>query len=328
MDYVRDAVLATIIYYNAFDYPLTWTEVFRLLINPTRIARNVEAIDEIRPTVIISALEQLVTSGHIGQKHGMYFLRGREDLQGSRIRRNKIADRKWRIATKRGYWLASAPFVQAFFASGSMALYNTDTKSDFDIFVISKTGRLYTSRIFLSLIAFLLSSLRRKGDHIAPNKFCFNHYITDGSLEIMHRSVFAGQIYANLKPVFVSEKTFYDFHDANIWINKYLYNFEPQFEYQNIKVRPRLNGLKNSIENILSGNVGDWLENILKKYQQNRIKANPMTYEHGGRVTFSDNELEFHPRSFESTVIAKYNENTKKFGLLLPAEEKDSGLLQ
>jgi hypothetical protein len=144
----------------------------------------------------------------------------------------------------------------------------------------------------------------------------------------MHRSVFTVQTYANLKPVLANEKIFYDFYDANIWINKYLYNFEPQFEYQNIKVQPRLSGQKKFIENILSGKLGDWLENILKKYQQNRIKANPMTYEGGGRVTFSDNELEFHPRSFESTVIAKYNENTKKFGLLLPAEEKDSGLLR
>jgi hypothetical protein len=162
MDYVRDAVLATIIYYDAFDHPLTWTEVFRLLINPSRVTRNAEAIDEIRPTETISALEQLVASGHICQKHGMYFLRGRDDLQGLRIRRNKIADRKWRIATKRSHWIANPPFVREFFASGSMALYNTDEKSDFDIFVISKAGRLYTSRIFLSSIAFLLGALRRK----------------------------------------------------------------------------------------------------------------------------------------------------------------------
>ncbi len=328
MTYVRDAVLATIIYYDAFDYPLTWPEVFNLLINPSRVARNMGSIDEIKPTDILKALAQLETSGHIGQRHGMYFLNGRDDLQRLRISRNKIADQKWKIATRRSRWLASAPFVQAFFASGSMALYNTDEKSDFDMFIISKAGRLYTSRTFLSLIAFLMGSLRRKGDHIAPNKFCFNHYITDDSLEITHKSVFAGQTHANLKPVFVGEKLFYDFYGANVWINKYLYNFKPQFEYQNIKVRPRLDGLKKIIEKILSGRVGDWLENIFKKYQQNRIRANPMTHESGGRVIFNDCELEFHPRSFEATVIAKYNENTKKFGLLLPADEKDSGLNQ
>jgi len=326
MGYVRDAVLATIIYYDAFDYPLTWPEAFKLLINPARVVRNTEIIGEINPVDVLSALEQLMVSGHIGQKHGMYFLRDREDLQGLRIRRNKIADRKWRVATKRGHWLAAVPFIRAFFASGSMALYNTDERSDFDIFIISRTGRLYTSRMFLSLIAFIFGSLRRKGDKTAPNKFCFNHYITDDSLEITHKSVFAGQTYANLKPVFVDEKLFNDFYGANIWINKYLFNFKSQFEYQNIKVCLRFDGLKKTTEVILSGRVGDWLESVLKKYQQNRIRTNPMTYESGGRVTFNDNELEFHPKSFEATVIAKYNENTKKFGLLMPAEEKDSGL--
>lgn len=328
MTHVRDAVLATIIYYDAFDYPLTWPEVFYLLINPSRVARNMGAIDEIKPVDILSAVEQLESNGYVGQKHGMYFLRGRDDLQGLRISRNKIADQKWRLATRRSCWLASAPFIQAFFASGSMALYNTEENSDFDIFIISKVGRLYTSRIFLSFMALIFGSLRRKGDRVAPNKFCFNHYITDDSLEITHKSVFAGQTYANLKPVFVSEKLFYNFYGANIWINRYLYNFKPQFEYQNIKVRPRLSNLKNIIEMFLSGRIGDWLENVLKKYQQNRIKANPMTFESGGRVIFNDHELEFHPRSFEVTVIARYNENTKKFGLLLPAEEKDSGLNQ
>ena len=326
MSHIRDAVLATIIYYDAFEYPLTFVEIFNLLINPVRVARNVEIINEIKPTDILSVLEQLETSGHIEQRHGMYFLHGREGLQTLRIGRNKIADRKWMIATKRSRWLASAPFVEAFFASGSMSLYNTDDRSDFDIFIISKAGRLYTSRVFLSLIAFLFGSLRRKGDRIAPNKFCFNHYISDNSLEITHQSIFAGQTYASLKPVFVGEKLFYDFYSANSWINRYLFNFRPQFEYQNIKVKPRMLSLKKIIEFILSGKVGDWLENIFKNLQQKRIKANPMTYESGGRIIFNNHELEFHPRSFEATVIAKYNETTKKLGLLLPDEEKDSGL--
>ena len=68
------------------------------------------------------------------------------------------------------------------------------------------------------------------------------------------------------------------------------------------------------------------IHQIEEKYQQKRIKNNPTTYESGGRVVFSDNELEFHPRSFEAFAIDKYNKKLKQLGTITYAEERDSGL--
>ena len=63
----------------------------------------------------------------------------------------------------------------------------------------------------------------------------------------------------------------------------------------------------------------------MKKYQQYRIRSNPVTYEKGGRIVFNDGELEFHPHSFERIVVDKYNVGLKKLGIL-GAVERDSGL--
>ena len=40
-----------------------------------------------------------------------------------------------------------------------------------------------------------------------------------------------------------------------------------------------------------------------------------MTYERGGRVIADEKEIEFHPRSFEATVMRHYNDALGRFGL-------------
>ena len=85
--------------------------------------------------------------------------------------------------------------------------------------------------------------------------------------------------------------------------------------------------ISQSLGVIFNSSVGDALENILKKYQKNRVMKNPLTGQPGGRVVCTDLELEFHPHSFEGTIVEKYNRGLEKLGIAVPAKEKDSGLL-
>ena len=84
-------------------------------------------------------------------------------------------------------------------------------------------------------------------------------------------------------------------------------------------------GLARCGEALLNNFFGNILEKILLAFQQRRIKKSPATYESGGRIIFTDKELEFHPRSFEKVVINNYNSGLKKFGVF-GVEESDSGL--
>jgi len=73
--------------------------------------------------------------------------------------------------------------------------------------------------------------------------------------------------------------------------------------------------------------IGNFIELILKKIQRTRIKKDPLTYQSGGRVVFSDNQLEFHPNSPEKWILEKYNQRIKKLGFKELGDEKDSGLI-
>ena len=123
-----------------------------------------------------------------------------------------------------------------------------------------------------------------------------------------------------MRPVIFREGILDRFTASNKWVNAHCYNFKQINEYRNVKGSGTLQ--KRYLTPFI---VGDLIEKILKSIQQKRIKKNPATYESGGRIIFTDRELEFHPRSFERVVIDNYNRGIKKLGIL-NAEEEDSGL--
>ena len=148
-------------------------------------------------------------------------------------------------------------------------------------------------------------------------------------MNIKHESLYNAQTYANLKPVLARNGVFSRFYTDNIWLNKYIYSFRPadEFVLRKVPSNSLLLAIGRLGEFILDSFIGDKIEKGLKEYQQKRIKENPVTYEPGGRVVFNDNELEFHPRSFESFAIDKYNKKLKQLGIISHTEEKDSGLV-
>src|SRR3989344_6275256 len=262
MTYLRNSIIATVVYHDTFNYPLTLLEVFKYLINPGRLMRIADGLGEIKLDEVSEELDRLIKSGILAEKNGFYFLNGRDDLYDLRIERQKIADKKWKKFLKLTKFLALTPFLRGFFASGSMALGNADKESDFDVLIIAKTGRLYVCRSFLWLISSLLGVRRKRFDKRAPNKFCFNHYITDSNLYLSHESLYNAQSYAVLKPVFIDDDLWTRFYSDNVWINNYLYNFHPHkdFAKRSISGSKFLKTAARVIELLLNSFLGDWIE--------------------------------------------------------------------
>jgi len=327
---IRSAILATIIYYDIFDYPLTLLEVHKFLVNPGRLSHIEGRLGEINLGDISKELDRLASSKILGETNGFYFLDGRGGLYDLRMARHKIADQKWKKFLRAVKFLALTPYLRGIFASGSMAIYNTDEKSDFDVLVIAKSGRLYTCRFFLWLISSVLGSRRKRHERVAPDKLCFNHYLTDGDMKLVHQSIFNAQTYVNLKPVMIKPVMIDKFYASNLWLNDYVCNFRTQKDFVRRSVSPPaiFRFFARMAELFLDSLLGNALENVLKNFQQKKIRENQVTYEPGGRVVFTERELEFHPRSFEAEVIRTYNKNLKKFGIVSHVIEADSGLNQ
>lgn len=328
MGNIRNSILATLAYYDILGVPLTLFEVHKFLINPARLSR-IPVPETISLGRIDEELQVLTRSGTVQSRNGFYFLPGRHSLYDLRIEREKIAAAKWKKFLKLGRWLQAVPYLRGMLASGSMALGNTDRESDFDVLVIAASGRLYTCRVLLSLAASILGARRTKFDKTAPDKFCFNHYITDSSLAIRHESLYNAQTYIHLKPVLIGEELFEELYASNLWLNRYVYNFRPANHFVRRSIKPGivLGSLAVLGEFLLNNKLGDLLESSLKKYQHRKISSNPVTYEKGGRIVFNDSELEFHPHSFEAKAINRYNSTLKALGIVTLEEEKDSGLM-
>lgn len=329
MPNIRNSILATLTYYGLFEMPLTLLEIYKYLINPGRLARLTEGVGDILLSDVADELEHLVGIGLIRERNGFYAITSEMDRwYDRRIEREKIAAQKWKKLLRIAGWFQAVPYLRAMFVSGSLAISSAGPKSDFDVLVVAASGRLYTCRILLSLAASLFMARRTKDDVVAPDKFCFNHYLADSHLRIEYQSLYNAQTYVNLRPILYQGEVIDRFYQQNPWLNKFVYTFHPFQRTIRRSVAPSrmLAIIAGAGESFLRGQIGDWIESKLKAYQQRRIKNNPVTYEPGGRTVFTDGQLEFHPRSAERSVIERYNAAIRSLGIVVPAPETDSGL--
>ena len=329
MSDLKKAIMATLVYYDVLDRPLTGWEVFRYLIRLPEVRPIKRNLLKKVPTFrgLTSILCVLEKSKLINQKNGFYFLEGRSKIIKQRIERQKIADQKWKKAKRMIVLLQALPYIRMVAVSGSLAMNNTKEESDIDLLIITKTGRIWTCRALVTLYFHLIG--QRRHGNLTKNRFCLNHYITDQSLEIPWQSLYNAQTYAHLVPLWQERGLYRKFQKANKWINQYLVNYSiSQKGYLNIvKDNKLLISIRKFKEWILNTWYGDLLESFLKKIQEKRIREEPLTFKSGGRVSFDDQQLEFHPDSPEKNILEKYNQKMEKLGLGELGKEKDSGLI-
>lgn len=341
---LRENILATLAYYDVLDLPLRVEEILARLVNfkhldvasVTRMPLAVLAVPQVPPqgpqgasllTDIKKGVDQLILNGLVNRVEDYYFLFDREYLVPLRFKHEKVAKYKWRKARRAIRWLRLVPCVEAVFASGSLAINNTDELSDLDVLVVVGHGRMWTARLLISAILSILRMRRRGLDKIAPNKICLNHYISDKSLKIPFKSIYNAQTYSNLVPVYLRNTILMpEFKKENAWVLDFVFNW-------NIPDKPSIkSGLLEMaiklVETILNTKLGNALERWARHLQYQRIARNPLTKKPGGRVIFSDEQLEFHPHSIETSIIKKYNDNLVKLGMPELAIEQDSGLIK
>ncbi len=313
----RNNILATLAYYDVFDFPLKEEEIFKFLFNFEHISASgggqAPDFGEFK-----TELETLRNDGTVNFYGGFYFLFGRDYLVPLRLRREKIAKKKWKKVFRAARWLKFLPYIRAVFASGSLAMSNAEELGDLDILVVVKRGRIWLSRLLVSGLMSLIGMRRKYNQKIAPDKICLNHYITDKSLLIPYKSVYTAQTYVNLRPVFVSNPEIVaEFYKANSWLGEYVLNFEAEkLAAEKINMATGHNFLtkikSGAGELILNTKLGSWLEKRAKRWQIKRIEKHRKQDPPGGRVVYNDDCLEFHPGSVENEIIGNYEDRIKK----------------
>ncbi len=341
--HLEKQILATIVYYDILDYPLTGFEVFLYLVKENG---NVSDVETRHCLVSTEVIELLNTSEylkkHLDQKLGFYFLKvnnvetrqclvstDTKNIVQLRLNRKKIWDQKWKKARKIFWIMQVVPFSKLVMGSGSFSLGNTRKDSDIDLMIVAKKGRIWTVRTFFTLLTSFLGVRRHKNK--TEDKICLNHYITDKSLRIPFESIYTAHLYCHILSVYNSKedrKLFRRFQEENKWMKKYLesYEFSNLEGFRSIKRNKILNSISKLFEFILSGKIGDYFEKKMSEIQTKRIKKDPLNMKKGGRITISNDQLEFHPNSHEANIIPEFNKRMKELKLFEFGEQKDSGL--
>lgn len=172
--------------------------------------------------------------------------------------------------------------------SGSLASGRANEKSDIDFFIVSRAGRIFTTRFFCKLI--LGHRVRRNRDKNPAGKICLNYFLSENSLDFKPHNNYVAQGYKNAIILFARGDIVEQLIRANKWMT-------PKFNFTNLISHPERSAYRRRVEGSfqLVEEFGNLLEIGLKSLQIWKIKKDPKTQKYPNKIIFSDTELRFHP---------------------------------
>lgn len=141
-------------------------------------------------------------------------------MQSNAVLINKLAKLKKYLPI-----FVACPYTRAIFLGGSVSLGTATAESDIDLFIISKSGRVWLNKFFMT---FILSAVgERRTQKKLADKFCLNIFMSDDNPLLPHRDETGATFYKNLLPVWSkNENEIKKFWESNLWIKKY-FNISP-----------------------------------------------------------------------------------------------------
>lgn len=303
---IRHSVIQTLAYMDQFDHPLTARELYQWLWNPP---------EHLSFSHFFQILEQGLAS--VETKEGWYFLPGREEIIHVRQARIGYLEPKMKIAKRGAAVLGMLPFIDGVFVCNTVAGGVLSKESDIDVFVIVRSGRLWTAR-FIATLILTLAGLRRAGKDVA-DKICLSFYITEKHLNLKDIRMGNDDIYlyiwmTQLLPLFDPQDLLTQFQEKNGWVRAHLpHGFRPVSLSSDWRVSQQTGlryVLKKGIELLLRGRIGSWIEGAIKRLQQAKMNRNKTSVQHQqtSAVILSDTMLKFH----ETDRRAHYRDEWKK----------------
>lgn len=214
---ISEAILATLRYSDHFDFPLTQKEIFTRLVKTRLKAQN----------ILTDSLTKLVKQKNIGQTQKYYYLHGRKSLVSRRLKKEAESLPMLHLARKLVSKIATFSGVLAIYLTGSLAVKNSDREGDIDLMVITHPGKLWTTRLMLT-IYLTLFGLRRTpaGTHVS-GKLCLNLYLTPESYLVptSRHTLYTAYELIQAVPLYDPAGTHRDLLASNSWISDYLPNF-------------------------------------------------------------------------------------------------------
>ena len=204
----RSAILSTLCYHDLFDYPLTQSEISKLLIGNSKAGG--------------------LTGEQIQEKNGFFFLTGREKIVKIRQRREKISAKKLAIAHQISRWLQLIPSIKMIAVTGAVAVKNAKTDDDIDLLIITRADRLWLTRFFSLLLIEVLGKRRKPQDVDVCDKICLNIWLDEKKLALpkSKRNLFTAHEIYQMITLYQKDNLYQQFLKANQWSIRFLPNWK------------------------------------------------------------------------------------------------------
>jgi hypothetical protein len=238
---IKKDILATLAYFNLFDYPLRKSEIFIFL-------GHCDDFKEFE-----SGLRELLNESAIFNIGEFYSLHNNYSLAVRRYRGNEKATIMLKKADKAASILSAFPFVRGIAVSGSLSKYFADENTDIDFFIIASANRLWIARTFLHIFKKFTYLFKMQ------DLFCMNYFIDEEELGILEKNIYTATEIATILPLYGCQ-IFDDFYKANTWArsffpNKYMYIPPPK--------EIKKNWFRYLVEKLLNNRFGNTLDNYL-----------------------------------------------------------------
>jgi len=280
-------ILKVLNYYHVFKHPLRADEIHKFI----NIKLNLESLKEI--------LNNLITNKEVYLVKGYYCLYNDPILVENRIK-GEIKAGKLLVKAKRiGRLISFFPFVRFVGISGSLSKGFADEKTDFDYFIITKTGRLWICRTILHLFkkfSFLFN---------LQKCFCMNYFIDESSMELEDENIYVMYEMATMIPVY--NQVCYDkFINSNKWVTQKL----PQFDYNLTGIYNHKSIFKSLLENCFRIFPLNALNSLLMKitnykWKRKWKKANYPNEDYELAFRTRINISKNHPKNYQKLLLTK-----------------------
>jgi len=284
---VEHAVLQALAYADIFDYPLRAAEVHRYLIG---VAVGPEALD--------LALHGAVLGNQLSRVGDFYTLPGREGTVATRTWRQRRSESAWPRAMHYARLIAGLPFVRMVAVTGELAMDNVDVGSDIDFFIVTESGRVWSSRLLAVAVA---RYARPRGDVVCPN-----YLLAANALELTERNLYSAHEVAQMVPVY-GLAVYDELRAQNGWVLDFLPNAAGPPEARRERVAgTRLAGAVRPIaEAVLRTPIGAGIE---RSEMRRKIRKLERERAPTAEVTFSADRCKGHFDSHGERILAAFVE--------------------
>lgn len=177
----RDAILRTVAYFDVIGYAPTWSEVSAWL--EWSGTRGFEQVAPPSAEELVSARDVLLAEHVIEYAFGRIALPGRlAALSTLSMERTTLFARKMRRARRVASYLARFESVRFVALVNTTSLEHARAPADLDLFVVVRSGCMWTTRLFTAGLYRLFG--RSSGVGARPDAVCLSYFVTDARLDL------------------------------------------------------------------------------------------------------------------------------------------------